>query len=489
MIFVYITDFHYLYGVKDQVLDISMLINALNKKVDGLTKQFNTALDRIDVLEKENTILKDRLLIYETPKDSHNSSIPPSKDSLKVQAEKANKLLATRSLREKSDKPTGGQIGHKGHTLDFFAEPDTIERHQADFCTRCGGNLSQIEGSIVGTRQSVDVPLPTRPIVTEHHIISKICSCGHCCESKFPESVRSFISYGPNLRALVAYLSCCQYIPYQRLTDILRDCFGVKISQGTVDNILQDMKQKSQSAYDAIRTMAEQAPVVGGDETGTNINGVLHWLWTFQAPKITYVYCHKSRGQAAIDRHFKDGFKQSILVTDRHASYFNTKAAGHQICLAHILRELNYLTELDKTQTWSSKLTELIRESIHKRKTEPWENIDRKSILQRFKELLEFSTDTFHKKIIALQKSLIKHKNNVFNFLNNRDIPYDNNASERAIRPLKVKQKVSGSFRNPEAKGAVVFCQIHTITQTAKKNNQNPFSAVLATAKNFSPAI
>jgi transposase len=134
--------------------------------------------------------------------------------------------------------------------------------------------------------------------------------------------VRSFISYGPNLRALVAYLSCCQYIPYQRLTDILRDCFGIKISQGTVDNILQDMKQKSQSAYDAIRTMAEQASVVGGDETGANINGVLHWLWAFQTPKLTYVYCHRSREQAAIVKHFKDGFQQSILVTDRHASYF-----------------------------------------------------------------------------------------------------------------------------------------------------------------------
>ena len=473
-----------------------MLINTLNEKVDGLTKQLNTALVLIDelkienaYLKKENTILKERLLVLETTKDSHNSSIPPSKDSLKAQAEKANKLLATRSLREKSDKSTGGQIGHKGHTLDFFANPDAIEHHQADFCTRCGGDLSQIEGFVAGTRQSVDIPLPTRPIVTEHHIISKICNCGHCCESKFPQSVRSYISYGPNLRALVTYLSCCQYIPYQRLTDILRDCFGVKVSQGTVDNILQDMKQKSQSAYNAIRTMAEQAPVVGGDETGANINGVLYWLWTFQASKFTYVYCHKSRGQAAIDKHFKDGFKQSILVTDRHASYFNTKAAGHQICLAHILRELNYLTELDKTQTWSSKLTELIRESIHKRKTEPWESIDRKSILQRFKDLLDFSTETFHKKIIALQKSLIKHRDNVFNFLSNPDIPYDNNASERAIRPLKVKQKVSGSFRNPEAKGADVFCQIHTITQTAKKNDQNPFSAVLATAKNFSPAI
>jgi len=80
---------------------------------------------------------------------------------------------------------------------------------------------------------------------------------------------------------------------------------------------------------------------------------------------------------------------------------------------------------------------------------------------------------------------LNKHKDQVFKLLFDPDIPYDNNASERTVRPIKVKQKVSGSFRNPDGKGADTFCQIQSITQTAKKNDQNPFSAILAVANNY----
>ena len=475
--------------MKEQGLDMESVLKAINARIDDLTKQLDTAFAKIITLEKENAILRERLAVYENPKNSSNSSIPPSKDTLKVQSEKANKLLMTRSLREKSIRPTGGQPGHEGKTMELFADPDAIEIHQVHYCTICGNDLSQIEETVIRTRQSVDIQLPVRPIITEHQIMGKKCSCGNCCQADFPKSVRSRISYGTNLRALVTYLSCSQYIPYKRMTEILQDCFGVSISQGTVDNILQDMKQKSQPAYEAIRCNVEQSKVAGADETGVNINGDLRWLWVFQTPKLSYIYCDKSRGKTAIYKHFKDGLPRATLVTDRHASYFKLNVAGHQICLAHILRELNFLTELDAEQTWSSKLTELIRESIHKRKTELWEKIDRVSILDRFKELLETSIEKLHQKIIALQKSLIKYEKYVFNFLFNPDIPYENNASERAVRPLKVKQKVSGSFRNEDAKGADVFCQIHSITQTAKKNNQNPFSAVLAVANNFSPAI
>jgi len=94
--------------------------------------------------------------------------------------------------------------------LEFTDEPDFVEQHKPYFCTRCGYDLSQIEGSVIGIRQSVDVPLLIRPIITEHQIIGKKCCCGHCSEANFPENVRSHISYGPNVRALVAYLSCSQ---------------------------------------------------------------------------------------------------------------------------------------------------------------------------------------------------------------------------------------------------------------------------------------
>jgi transposase len=469
--------------VKEQVLDIALVLKSINGKIDGLSKQLESAQEEIVVLKKENGVLKDRLAVYETPKDSHNSSIPPSKDSLASQAEKSKKLLISRSLREKSGKSNGGQTGHKGTTLEMASEPDSIIEHKPYFCTRCGNDLSAIQGSVVEIRQVFDVPMPILPIVTEHQLIGKQCSCGHCCQTDFPKEVRSRVSYGTNIRALVTYLSCIQCIPYKRLTEVLRDCFGITLSQGTIDNILKDVSDKSLGAYNEIRNRVEQSSVVGADETGENINGELHWMWAWQTDKLTYIHSNKSRGKLAIDSQFKNGLSKSVLVTDRHSSYFNMNVADHQICLAHILRELTFLTELDTKQTWSSELAKLIREAIHKRKTESWENIDRNSILNKFQNLLTTCTDNLHQKIIALIKSLTKYKEYVFKFLFDPDVPYENNASERAVRNLKVKQKVSGMFKSQQ--GANAYCQIHSIAQTAKKNNQNPLLAIIAVANNY----
>ncbi len=469
--------------MKEQVLDIASVLKSINGKIDGLTTQ-------LDIVTKENVKLKqrivyleDRLATYETPKDSHNSSIPPSKDSLAAQANKSNKLLATRSLREKSGKSSGGQIGHKGTTIEMASEPDSIVEHQPYFCTHCGNDLSAISGSIVEVRQVVDIPVPVRPLVTEHKVIEKRCTCGHCCQVDFPKDVRSRVSYGQNIKAVVTYLSCIQYIPYKRLTEVLRDCFGVSLSQGTIDNILRDANSKSLAAYNEIRNRIEQSSVVGADETGENINGELHWMWAWQTPNLTYIHSDKSRGKLAIDKHFSNGLPNSILVTDRHSSYFNMNVANHQLCLAHILRELTYLSELDTNQTVSTELAKLITDAIHERKTVLWEKIDRNSILNRFENLLTTCTDNLHQKIIAIIKSLTKYKEFVFKFLFDPDVPYDNNASERAVRNLKVKQKVSGMFKSQT--GSDTYCQIHSITQTAKKNNQNPFLAILAMANNY----
>ncbi|MGB4576892.1 MAG: IS66 family transposase [Paludibacter sp.] len=469
--------------MKEQVLDIGLVLKSINGKIDELTKQLDVANRSIEFLEKENAVLKERLAFYQTPKDSHNSSIPPLKDSLVVQAEKSKKLLATRSLRERTGKSNGGQIGHKGHTLEMASEPDSIIEHQPYFCTHCGNDLSDIEGSIIESRQVVDIPMPVRPFVTEHRMIEKRCTCGHCSQLEFPKEVRSRVSYGANIRSIVVYLSCIQSIPYKRLTEVMHDCFGVSLSQGTVDNILKDVSDKSLGIYNEIRAGVEQSSVVGADETGENINGELHWMWAWQTPKLTYIHSDKSRGKLAIDNQFKNGLPKSILVTDRHSPYFNMNVAGHQICLAHILRELTFLTELDTKQTWTSELADLIREAIHKRKIVSWENIDRNSILDKFKKLLSICTDNLHQKIIALIKGLTKYKEFVFKFLFDSNVPYENNASERAVRNLKVKQKVSGMFKTQ--KGAETYCRIHSISQTAKKNNQNPFLAILVVANNY----
>ena len=394
--------------MKEQVLDIALVIKSINGKIDGLTHQLNVVTKENVKLKERIVYLEKRLAVYETPKDSHNSSIPPTKDTLGVQAKNAKKLLVTQSLRVKSGKPSGGQVGHKGVTLEMASEPDTIVLHAPMFCTRCGNDLSTIVGSVVEVRQVLDVPMPIRPIVIEHQAISKQCNCGCCCQVDFPEEVPSRVSYGANVRALVTYASCTQAIPYKRLTELLRNCFGVAMSQGTVSNILKDMSDKSLAAYDEIRNRVEQSRVVGADETGVKINGKLNWMWVWQTNDLTYIHSDKSRGKLAIDKKFEQGLPNSILVTDRHSSYFNMNVADHQICLAHILRELIYLTELDKNQSWSAKLTELIQDAIHKRKTKLWTEIDRESIMEKFNRLLEISTKGLHQKTIALLKSLTR---------------------------------------------------------------------------------
>jgi transposase len=143
-----------------------------------------------------------------------------------------------------------------------------------------------------------------------------------------------------------------------------------------------------------------------------------------------------------------------------------------------VLRELNYLGELDPKQNWSKQMKNLLQEAIHKRKTLPWQEIDRKAILKKFQDLLYRTLDHLHKDIQNLQKGLIKHRKNVFNFLFDPQIPYDNNASERAIRPIKLKQKVSGCFRSDE--GAMAYAVMHSIADTAKKNQQSKLVALRA---------
>jgi len=455
------------------------IVKSIEKIVQTVLFRNRELSRRVAELEAEVEELRERLSRYQKPvKDSHNSSIPPCSENLKSQA-----VRRTRSLRKPSNRSSGGQEGHEGVTLLMSDTPDAVETHTPEYCISCGLSLSEIQGKEIETRQSIDIPLPVCAVITNHVSIEKTCSCGKCNRGSFPVDVKPGVSYGVNLHAVVAYLNTVQCIPFQRMTSVIKDLYGVKISQGTVSNILNRMRKQSQCGYEAIRETVEKYRIAGADETGERLNGNLHWMWTFQNALATYIFQHPSRGKAAIDVHFPQGLPDSILVTDRHSSYFNMETAGHQICLAHLLRELIYLNELDKQQKWSSAMLELLRDSIHQRKTTPLSEIDVGSIKQRFADLIKQDLSLLDKSFVALQKSLIKHETHLFLFLEHIDVPFHNNASERSIRPLKVKQKVSGMFKSSD--GADNFCQLYSIVDTARKNNQNPFLALIAVAENI----
>ena len=441
-----------------------MEISRLNHRIDSKDRE-------ILLLKRENNLLQEKLSEYEKPvKDSHNSSIAPSQEPIPSRA-----VRRTVSLRKKSELKSGGQPGHVGTTLMQVSTPDHIIEHTPDYCQQCGRSLSDELPDSLGVRQVVDLP-EIKPVIYEHRIHGKQCSCGCYNKATFPDEARAPMSYGPNIRAVISYLHTVQCIPYERLSETLRECFNVKLSQGTVDNILVSMQNSSDEIYEQIRHRITQSAVVGADETGANVKSKLQWIWGFQTDKLTYMFHDSSRGKKAIDKYFPQGLPDSTLVTDRYSAYFNCIVKEHQICLAHLLRDLTYLSELDKNQDWSSRLKELFQEAIHIRKTMDWDSIPRKDLFKRLDDLLNFPLHTLHKDFGRLQRSLLKHRNSIFRFLSNPDIPYDNNASERAIRLFKIKQKISGGFRSE--KGADIFTQLLSIADTSKKNGQSRLNAL-----------
>ena len=400
-------------------------------------------------------------------KTSSNSSVPPSQESIA-----ARELRRTTSLRKPSGKPSGGQPGHKGSTLKSVATPDRIIEHKPHYCKCCGRPLS-VGFRKIRTTQVIDIRFVVE--TSEHQYYEKVCQCG-CVNNCDAPNCR--IKYGDNIRALVTYLNVVQCIPFKRIAELISDLCGQKISEGTVQNILKENSTKADAAYEEIRKRIECAPVVGADETGAAVGKELHWNWIFQNDQLTYVYQMKSRGQQAIDSKFPNGLPNSTLVTDRHRSYFNMNVKDHQVCLAHLLRNAEYLNELDTKQDWSRRFIHLIAHAIDLRRAGGITKRKIKVLKTRMKNLLGESLTHLDEEFESFKKGILKVKDYLFTFLTDLHVPYDNNASERGVRKIKVKQKVSGCFRTDG--GANDFAKIHSIAETAMKNGNSKFNAILA---------
>ena len=87
------------------------------------------------------------------------------------------------------------------------------------------------------------------------------------------------------------------------------------------------------------------------------------------------------------------------------------------------------------------------------------------------KLLIEHQQASSHKKVQAFINRLIKNKESILTFLYHQNVPPDNNASERAIRNVKVKSKVSGQFRTE--KGATRFAILRSVIDTTRKSTNN----------------
>ena len=448
-------------------------IGRLNKSVKDLSDANARLNRRVEALNVENADLRKRLSKFENPeppKNSGNSSVPPSKERMGDEIKRR-----TSSLRERSGRKPGGQPGHEGNTRMMSENPDETEDIQPNYCRECGRELSDIDG-MEYREECVGVKIT--PVVKRLRFLGKTCVCG--CRNHVEYTRRKNPVYlSSEIRALVIYLNIVMCMPYNRIKSFLHDVMRVDISEGSIRNFIGQVGEKANVICDRIASELVKSPVAGADESGFYVNGKLRWAWILQNPRLTLTWIAKGRGAKDVDERFgENALENTVLTTDRHSAYFSMNVKGHQICIAHLLRNLNWLGELDKKQDWSSRLRELLRKAVHWRNENPEAVADISTWMESLDKLLNENLDKLKKPFRQIRNSLRKLREHVFHFLKDPRVPSHNNASEGGIRILKVKQKRSGGFRSQT--GAEDFMAIHSVSDTAKKNNFSRWEAVLA---------
>ena len=420
--------------------------------------------------------LQEEIRLLKNGKKSSTSHTSPSHD-----IGRSNSI----TLREKTDKKSGGQPGHEGSTLQMTDTPDEIVDYRSVFCTVCSVLLNSENSVLSEHKQEIVIP-PIKPVYIEHRAYTTNClSCGHNNITVLPSHLKAPIQYGTSVSSTIAYLFAYQYLPYNRIKIMLRDLFHISLSEGTIDNILAKTTERAMPMYDEIKARIQQSAVVGGDETGTKINGKKAWFHVWQNNKLTFIVAAMTRGYKTTETYFEKGFLKAVYVSDCWSAQLKTPAKKHQLCLAHLLRELTNFEEALNCK-WSVELKVLLKKSIAlKQKLQAIDYLNAplliKELEQEFKKLLEVDTSHFHRKTKAFVKRLIKNQESVFTFLNYAEVPYDNNGSERAIRNVKVKNKISGSFRSEH--GAYRFAILRSVIDTTIKNSQDVFSTLNLVAK------
>ena len=403
-------------------------------------------------------------------KKSNTSHTPPSQD-----LGRSNQ----KNSREKSGRTPGGQQGHHGFTLEKKEVPDEIIKHEPLFCVHCSEDLTNDTAVLNESRQEVIIP-PISVKYIEHQTYVKTCS--HCgCQTKgaFPKNIVAPIQYGENVAALVSYLSVYQYLPYNRIKKLMNDLFQMPISEGTVNNILNKTAIGALPMYREIQRRIAGSKLVGADETGTRMNSGKGWFHVWQNPKLTFIVSSLNRGYATVEEYFDKGFKQAVYVSDCWNAQLKVPALHHQLCFAHLLRELKNFEE-SLNCTWSIEVKHLFQEAINlKNRMKPPDYLDDQLLVSeiesKFEKLLKADTEKLHKKQKAFIRRLQKNKEHVFTFLHHHYVPYDNNGSERAIRNVKVKNKISGCFRSNQ--GAFNFAVLRSVIDTTIKNTNEVFAA------------
>lgn len=383
-------------------------------------------------------------------------------------------------------KRPGRKAGHEGTRRPAPEVIHQRKEHRAECCPHCRGPLARCAQKRV--RYTEDIPEDIQPVVTEHTIHRDWCPrCKKSVEPRVPDALPG-AQIGNRVLALSAWLHYGQGQTLDHLVEVFNCHLHFKLTAGGLVQQWYRLQEILFPWYEQLHRESLEAAVLNADETGWRVNGKGHWLWCFTTPRTTCYLIDQKRGKPVVARFFRKAFR-GTLVTDFWGPYNAVVCSARQVCLAHLLRDLEhvdrYKSPSPQWRPFAKKLRRLLRDGIRlsrrEDRTSPEYARRRQRLHTRLDELI--ATPWKDKQAKRLLKRFRRHRDHLLTFLDDPTVPFDNNAAERAIRPAVIIRK--NSYGNRSQRGADTQAVLMSIYRTLKQRGHDPLNTITTTLAEY----
>ena len=377
-------------------------------------------------------------------------------------------------------KRPGGKPGHPGSRRLAPERIDWEEEHRAKRCPDCNSRLKRCHET--RTRYIEDIP-EIQPEVTEHTIHRDWCpKCKKKVEPPVPDALPGS-QLGNRVLVLSAWLHYALGNTLSQIVEVFNFHLQMKLTEGGLVDMWYRLQAILFAWYEQIQQEALDSSVLHADETGWRVNGKTYWLWCFGNRTLTYFMIDRSRGSPALRKFFIREF-DGTLISDFWGAYNAVACAARQKCLVHLLRELEqteqYKSPGEHWPEFAKKLRRLVGDAIrlwYRQDELPAKTyISRKDCLRkRLAEMIDTDWHDSHAK--RLIKRLRRHQDDLFTFLDQAGVPFDNNHAERSIRPAVILRK--NSYGNRSEHGADCQAALMSVFRTLKQRGHDPIRTTI----------
>jgi hypothetical protein len=443
--------------------------------------------EQVAALAEVNRELRERVAELERrlAGNSRTSHRPPSSEGYEKPP--------PRSRRRRSGRTPGGQPGAPGSTLAQVADPDEVVVHRPRRCAGCRRSLRSAPVTSTEVRQVADLP-PVALRWTEHRLEHRRCACGRVtmagAEDGVPAQVTAPTSYGPGVRAVASYLVAGHHLPLDRAAAVLSDLLGAPVSPGSISAWVAAAGAALDPFLDRVRAGLAAADVAHFDETGLRVDARLAWVHSASTTTLTLYTAHERRGRTAMDAAGVLPAFGGVAVHDCWAPYFGYPVT-HAICNAHLLRELAAVWE-HTGQAWAAKLAatlERLNVTVVEAKRAGADALAPDVLAgwhARYDALVAAGRAAHPEPdggwggkrpaAVNLLDRLGARREDILRFSVDLRVPFTNNTAERDIRPVKLRQKISGCLRSMA--GANAFCALRSYLSTVRKHGRDTLAAL-----------